>query len=99
MVLHNSDNFDSKIVIERHVFDRLRLLISYSQHEVLISQECESYLRDLDTYLRGSDLKTSKSLRLLQYYLDSVTASLSDVAGWLKEAEEIVNLINATNKL
>jgi hypothetical protein len=92
------DNTDGTIVIDSQMFERLRLLVVYAHNELLMCQECDTFLVSLSEYLRANkkEISAFKSSRFLHYYLCTVPRGISEAIVWLKEAEEILDSIAVT---
>jgi hypothetical protein len=91
---------DDKIVIDRKTFKQVYTLLGKCVDQLEHSRHCEIFLTSLDKYLSESDsLEASKSLLLLNYWLDVMPESFEDIAGWLDDAREMMKLILDGSKM
>jgi hypothetical protein len=95
-----SSYLDGKIVIDQKTFKRLRSLIHECDDTLSNPRNCEIFLTSLDTYLSDTAKpEVTKCLLLLNYYRDIVPEALTDIAGWLEEARDLMGVILAASEL
>lgn len=91
---------NNKIVIDRNTFEQLVAFVEGSAEELVKPRDCEIFLTCLDIYLsQTANPEPRKSLLLLNLYREVVPNALLEIAGWLEEAREIINVILAASKL
>ncbi len=95
-----TSDLGDKIVIDRKTFKQLRSLIHECDDTLSNPRNCEIFLTSLDTYLSDTPKpEVTKCLLLLNYYRDIVPDALTDIAGWLEEARELIGVILAASEL
>ena len=91
---------NNKIVIDRNTFEQLVAFVEGSAEELVKPRDCEIFLTCLDIYLsQTGNPDPRKSLLLLNLYREVIPNALLEIAGWLEEAREIINVILAASKL
>jgi hypothetical protein len=95
-----SPDAGDKICIDRETFKQLRSLVSCCANDLVNPRDCEIFLTSLDIYLSKSDNPESrKSLLLLNHYRDVVPDALLEIAEYLEEAIELINVVFAASEL
>jgi hypothetical protein len=94
------------VSLDRKTCHELGKLIGRSIDALQTIRHCEIILTSLDHHLselEDRDLATSpdvsKALLLLQYWLDFVPESQTEMAGWLQKAFQTIQVVLAANEL
>jgi hypothetical protein len=95
-----SPNAGDQICIDRKTFKQLLSLIICCADNLVNPRDCEIFLTSLDIYLSENESpEPRKSLLLLNHYRDVVPEALEEIADWLQEATETINVILAASEL
>lgn len=94
------------VCIERKTYQDLMNLIRRSIDQLQIIRHCEIVLTSLDHHLSemedkelGGSQEIAKALLLLQYWLDFVPETHTEIDGWLTESFKILQTVLAASKL
>ncbi|WP_293158174.1 MULTISPECIES: hypothetical protein [unclassified Microcoleus] len=87
-----------KIVIDRETFRRIFLSLGHSVDILSFSCNCDIFLTSLDNYLVQTNTpEASKSLLLLNHWLDVVPSQLEETLGELEETWQVMSFILAAS--
>jgi hypothetical protein len=91
---------DDLIVIDRKTFKQVYTLIGKCADQMGCSRHCEIFLTSLNNYLSELDSpEASKSLLLLNTWLDVMPEEFGEIAGWLDDARGVMKLILDGSKM
>lgn len=91
---------DDKIVIDRETLGELLALVSQCALDLVNPRDNEIFLTSLDIHLSKSDSpEARKSLLLLNHYRDVAPEALGDIAEWLEEARQLINVVLAASEM